>query len=121
MRYPIHWSALLALVVALFSFQVEAGGRYQNPPENINEVIAEATKAQDFLAQGNLDEALTSTREARRLAKESNKFKTTAPMQRASSKLRMARSAIKKGDSAKATALLEELTTYLDGVVQSYQ
>jgi len=111
----------LILIVAIVSFQVQAGGRYQDPPENLNEVLALSSKALEMLKQGDTDEALAATAEARKLAKESNKMKTTAPMQKSSSQLRMAKSALKKGKTDKASDLLAQVVTLLTEVKKSYE
>jgi|GEM_PF-3221286 len=112
---------VLLIIVTIVAFQVQAGGRYQDPPENLNEVLALSIKALEMLKQGNADEALAATAEARKLAKESNKMKTTAPMQKSSSKLRMAKSALRKGKTEKASGLLTEVVSFLTEVKRSYE
>jgi len=115
------WRILALLGLLLFLIQVQAGGRYQDPPAHLNEILAAATKGLAALQQGRLDEAMTAVSEARKLAKASNKMKTTAPMQRASGRLAQAKGALRRGDTVKAAGLLEEVIAYLDEVKRSYE
>ncbi|GAB6068305.1 hypothetical protein JCM13664_16240 [Methylothermus subterraneus] len=119
-KYRASWMGIaLALFLALV--EAQAGGRYQNPPENLDKVIASASKAQELLKQGQTDAALASAQEALQLAKESNEMKSTAPMQRATGQLRMIVGKIKRGETAQAAEQLQQILGYLDGVLKSYQ
>lgn len=119
-KRSIH-QTLIAVLLSLLMLQVQAGGRYQNPPENIDKVVASASRAQDLLKQGQTEEALAAAQEALKLAKESNEMKTTAPMQRATSNLRIIVGEIKRGETDQAVAKLQDIVGYLDGIIKSYQ
>ncbi len=117
-RKPWIWFAL-ALVFALS--EAHAGGRYQDPPENIDKVISFGQKAKDLIQQGQTDQALVAVQEALKLAKESNEIKSTAPMQRATTNLKMIVGKLKRGETEQAASQLQDIIGYLDGVLKSYQ
>ncbi len=121
MKYHVSMIWLLAVLVAGLSLPAQAGGRYQDPPEFINEVVAKATDALEAIKKDDYDTAMSALSEARNLAKESNKMKTTAPMQLASGELRMAKAALRKKNTDKAVAHLEKVIPYLNKVIESYQ
>ena len=121
MKYPISMIWLLAVLVAGVSMPTQAGGRYQDPPQFINEVVAKAQEALNAINKEDYETAMSALSEARSLAKESNKMKTTAPMQVASGDLRMAKSALRKNEPDRAKAKLEEVIPYLTKVIESYQ
>ncbi len=108
-------------ILSLVLVEAHAGGRYQNPPDNLDQVIASAAKAQDLLSQGQRAEALAAAQEALKLAKESNEIKTTAPMQRATGQLRMIVGKLKRGETSQAADQLGAIIRYLDEVAKSYQ
>jgi hypothetical protein len=119
-KHRTYWIWLLfALSFALF--EAHAGGRYQNPPENLDKIVSLASKAKESLNQGQNDAALASIQEALALAKESNEMKTTAPMQRATSHLRMIAGKLKRGEIDQAAEQLQQIIQYLDEVAKSYQ
>lgn len=120
-KRSLSWSISTALLASVLALQAQAGGRYQNPPENIDKVISSATKAQELIKQGQIDQALASAQEALQLAKESNEMKSTAPMQRATTQLRMIVGKLKRGETDQAAAQLQDITSYLDGVLKSYE
>ncbi len=112
---------LLILWLSFSLLPAQAGGRYQEAPANLNEIIAAAKRGLEAIQKDNLEEALAAVSEARDLAKASNKEKTTAPMQRASGRLRMAKGALRRGDTVKAGEILEKLIPYLEDVKRSYE
>lgn len=114
-------SVFIAWLAFLLALQAHAGGRYQNPPENLDKVISSASKAQELIKQGQTDQALAAAQEALQLAKESNEMKSTAPMQRATTQLRMIVGKLKRGEIEQATSQLQDIIVYLDGVRKSYQ
>ncbi|HEB78595.1 MAG TPA: hypothetical protein ENI90_08715 [Methylothermaceae bacterium] len=121
MPYFLRRSLLGILLLSLTLIQAQAGGRYQDAPANLNEILTASKQALTAIQSDNMEEALAAVTQARNLAKTSNKEKTTAPMQRASGQLRMARSALRRGDAVKAGEILEKLIPYLEQVKRSYE
>ncbi len=119
-KHRIYWIWFL-FAVSFALFEAHAGGRYQNPPENLDKVVSLASQAKQALNQGQTNAALASIQEALALAKESNEMKSTAPMQRATSQLRMIAGKLKRGEAAQASDQLQQLVQYLDEVLKSYQ
>jgi hypothetical protein len=79
-----------------------AGGRYEDPPANLVEVVNLNQEALEAAKQGTKDAALESAKQGRKLAVESYKDKSTMPMRVSSSSLKGAIASLEAGNLPEA-------------------
>jgi hypothetical protein len=109
------------LLLTAFSGLGFAGGRYADPPPGLVEVHKTSTEALEAARANDKDAALAKANEARKLAIDSYKTKSTMPMQNSSSRLKAAVAAIQGGKVADAVGPLEETVNLLTEEISFYK
>lgn len=121
MKQMFTMRLVLTLILGMAASMAIAGGRYADPPRNLVEVSKLTTQALEALNQGNKDNALTAAKEARKLAVESYKDKSTMPMQNGSSRLKAAVTALEGGNLEAAKTPLEETHKLMLDEIEYYK
>lgn len=98
-----------------------SGGRYADPPVGLVEVAQFNDKALEAAKAGNKEAALENAKEARKIARDSFKEKSTMPMQKASTNLKAAIASLEAGNTGEAATTLAEVKTVLDKEIEYYK
>lgn len=113
--------AVLAVLLASLATVSFAGGRYADPPDGLVEVTQLTEKALDAAKAGNKEAALENAKQARKIARDSFKEKSTMPMQKAGITLKAALESLEAGNVAEAIPPLEECKTAMNAEIEYYK
>jgi hypothetical protein len=98
-----------------------AGGRYEDPPQNLLEVYSATQKSLEAAKAGNKEAALLNAKDGRKLAVESYKEKSTMPMQVASGSLKGALASMESDKMDEAIPQIEHAMAKLQEEVDYYR
>lgn len=113
--------AFLFLVLSGVASVGFSGGRYADPPIGLVEVAQFNDKALEAAKAGNKDVALENAKQARKIARDSFKEKSTMPMQKAGITLKAALEALEGGNVAEAIPQLEDCKKTMDAEIEYYK
>ncbi|QFY43095.1 hypothetical protein F6R98_11075 [Candidatus Methylospira mobilis] len=113
-------SILFFLSISNISF---AGGRYEDPPDGLVEVYGLSQQILQALDAGDNAKALEIVKQARKIALDSYKEKSSMPMQIASSGMKEARNALEANpaDVAKAKQEVQHAYEKLSSEIEYYK
>lgn len=111
-------SILFFLSISNISF---AGGRYEDPPTGLVEVYGLSQQILQSLDAGDNAKALETIKQARKIALDSFKEKSSMPMQIASTGMKEARNAMEANDVAKARQEVQHAYEKLNTEIEYYK